>query len=471
MDAINSVAGPRWAVLGDGVPRGEIAAIAVDKPATTAKTAWSSAVHSDELHAARAEETARAAPPSFERAIELARAGVAPTRAELISSAEAAQAAYGDGVPPEMRRIIPGSLGVPETSSRTGLRAAVYERNTDGAIVVAFAGTEFDDIKDWLNNGEQALGGIPPQYLQAVELVAAAKEKYGDRVQVVGHSLGGGLAAFAGLLCGVRTHTFNAAGLGAGARVWAWADGKLDANRALITNVNLADEGLTSEAWIEHPLIRQERIGRVLELPPPDPTPGLSRPFDRLEKRVLHDHSMDQVLRALRSSSELREVRKFDERSDDGLATRLGQGVVSAVVEEVGDAAASVAKETGKLAWKVAARGAALASTLADAAGVTELMDGDARVKSLGAEGRKREAVVATFETVGAFSGAVADAALGAARRVPLLGRILSEFALKEGGRAVGGQLGRAINDAFEIEDRRANDSVVAQQRKPGIDK
>lgn len=80
-----------------------------------------------------------------------------------------------------------------------GFRAIILSGETDSRIVVAFAGTDFGDFfGDWLTNATQALGFVPEQYEMADRLVAEIKAQNPQKtVVVVGHSLGGGLAAYA----------------------------------------------------------------------------------------------------------------------------------------------------------------------------------------------------------------------------------------------------------------------------------
>lgn len=77
---------------------------------------------------------------------------------------------------------------------------------------------------DWPTNISQALGGVPQQYLDAIEAAHKAAEdaakNWNGRLMILGHSLGGGLASCAALAAKdhqddlqVRCNTYNAAGL------------------------------------------------------------------------------------------------------------------------------------------------------------------------------------------------------------------------------------------------------------------
>src|SRR5438067_208456 len=78
-----------------------------------------------------------------------------------------------------------------------GLDAALYQSDTQ--TILTFAGTRFWSVADWSTNFRQGFGAIPPQYLHAVELAQGARHILGASLGVTGHSLGGGLATYAGL--------------------------------------------------------------------------------------------------------------------------------------------------------------------------------------------------------------------------------------------------------------------------------
>ena len=86
-------------------------------------------------------------------------------------------------------------------------------RNGD-EVIVAFAGTDPKSPGDIANDLAQGIGFAPTQYRQA----AAFAQKWEDRagtnnVTLTGHSLGGGLAAYASIQTGVRATTVNSAPL------------------------------------------------------------------------------------------------------------------------------------------------------------------------------------------------------------------------------------------------------------------
>ncbi|MGI9451083.1 MAG: Mbeg1-like protein, partial [Geminicoccaceae bacterium] len=99
-------------------------------------------------------------------------------------------------------------------NKETGFRASVYRNSNTGETVLAFQGTNFDSVEDWKNNVAQGLGLTSPQYEQAKEVATEFQQAFaGENLALTGHSLGGGMAAYASLSTGIEATTFNAAGL------------------------------------------------------------------------------------------------------------------------------------------------------------------------------------------------------------------------------------------------------------------
>jgi hypothetical protein len=95
----------------------------------------------------------------------------------------------------------------------TGFYAQMYKNDLTGEYTLAFRGT--DDIYDWISNVEQGFSMLSPQYASAAQigvLLNGCKEK----VNIVGHSLGGGLATVVGLQTGFPTYTYNQADISQG---------------------------------------------------------------------------------------------------------------------------------------------------------------------------------------------------------------------------------------------------------------
>jgi hypothetical protein len=93
----------------------------------------------------------------------------------------------------------------------SGFRAALYESEIDGSMVLAFRGTA--NKAGWKNNFQQGVGFKSEQYEFAIELAVKAKKTYGDNLEIVGHSLGGGLTSAGCIVANAPGYTFNGSGL------------------------------------------------------------------------------------------------------------------------------------------------------------------------------------------------------------------------------------------------------------------
>ena len=137
----------------------------------------------------------------------------------------------------------------------TGLEAEVWQRvdpdTGEKTYILVFEGTQGGEDpafsvagqnvgNDWGANFQNALGlGVPRQHEQALDLALQFKEKYGSEdanLVVTGHSLGGGLATFAGVGAGVETVTFSPSGLGPASKAYLHSMGLVDRNEHLVKN-------------------------------------------------------------------------------------------------------------------------------------------------------------------------------------------------------------------------------------------
>lgn len=139
---------------------------------------------------------------------------------------------------------VEAELGVDMTDPETGLKARVYKK--DDVYVLVFEGSTMNG-EDWGTNITQGGGAIPKQYRQAADIALRFKEVYGERgdLVVTGHSLGGGLATFAGLGAGIETYTFNTSGIGPGAHLLLDSAGLVGENQHLIKNYIQRGEALS----------------------------------------------------------------------------------------------------------------------------------------------------------------------------------------------------------------------------------
>lgn len=135
-----------------------------------------------------------------------------------------APAELRDNPPPGFKKATPEQLdkmGLNEDMLSPGgsnFRAAVYIKdpnvwgsNPKPEAVLAFRGST-PDKEDWDNNFGQDANSDAPYYKRAVQ-IGNILAKYSASIQLVGHSLGGGLASAAQGGSGLTASTYNAAGL------------------------------------------------------------------------------------------------------------------------------------------------------------------------------------------------------------------------------------------------------------------
>lgn len=91
----------------------------------------------------------------------------------------------------------------------SGFQAGLYTNGQQ--VILAFAGT--NDRHDVMTDILQGIGCDTVQYNQAVVLATQVKKRFGNKLVITGHSLGGGLASAAALATNTFAVTFNAAGL------------------------------------------------------------------------------------------------------------------------------------------------------------------------------------------------------------------------------------------------------------------
>lgn len=98
---------------------------------------------------------------------------------------------------------------------KSGFRAAFYESEIDGSKVLAFRGTTGPFLRSagWANNFQQGLGLDSEQYDRAIELSKYLKRSIGQRLEITGHSLGGGLTSAGSIVTNSPGYSFNGSGL------------------------------------------------------------------------------------------------------------------------------------------------------------------------------------------------------------------------------------------------------------------
>ncbi len=114
-------------------------------------------------------------------------------------------AATYDGVPTPY-----GWKALHKTDPSSGLSYSIFS-GPNGENVIGFRGTDMTEFADWLSNLRQGTGGNARQYAQVYALDQLANDY--PNAEIIGHSLGGGLASYFGIKHQRKTTTFNAAGL------------------------------------------------------------------------------------------------------------------------------------------------------------------------------------------------------------------------------------------------------------------
>lgn len=126
------------------------------------------------------------------------------------------------GLAPDRHRY-EAATGFVEDSENVGFGARLSIAEAGGAVVVAFRGSNAPGedehwMQDWIDDVHQGGGGTPKQYVYGSELLAAVRRAFPDaKLSVAGHSLGGGIAAYATMMLqepgSLSCATYNAAGI------------------------------------------------------------------------------------------------------------------------------------------------------------------------------------------------------------------------------------------------------------------
>ena len=125
-------------------------------------------------------------------------------------------------------------------SHMSGFKAILIqpEGGAKDVTVLSFAGT--DSILDGLVDLDQATGGLPAQYIQALSQTRSLTSRYRN-LYLTGHSLGGGLAAWSSVNTRLPASTINPAPL-----VGAMTLGSLGANNQITNYIGGSGEFVSS---------------------------------------------------------------------------------------------------------------------------------------------------------------------------------------------------------------------------------
>ncbi len=182
---------------------------------------------------------------------------------------------------------------------RLGFNASIYEGEFQGqnTIVIAYGGTAgaMDGVSDAVNG----LWGSD-QYVQAVGLASAIRaQNPGANIVLTGHSLGGGMASFAGIMTNTPAIGFNAAGplpaalLTFGAGNLAGLTNTSQASNHII-HVNSENDPLTN-SFAGNPWSSNVY---TVQLPKPPDDNGVLQ-------NLLYNHSIDNLNAALQNGAPL----------------------------------------------------------------------------------------------------------------------------------------------------------------------
>lgn len=192
--------------------------------------------------------------------------------------------------------------------SAQGFRARVYEPDPkvfgkDMNPSLVFRGTRMNSSEDWKNNFLQSGGNHSDYYKQAVIIGAKVKES-GIELDIVGHSLGGGLAAGTSEVSGKQGWTFNAAGLSPNTvEMYSGHPSAPDA----VKNINayhVSGEVLTTlqdpSDSLKYKFNFLGPVGEILLRLPS--APGIKIKLDGGEGSFIDRHGMEQVLHCIELS-------------------------------------------------------------------------------------------------------------------------------------------------------------------------
>lgn len=199
-----------------------------------------------------------------------------------------------------------------------GLYGSAYCKNCGESaeeVVIAFRGTEFDNLKDLKADIEQ-LWKKPEQYKNA--LIFANKilqNRSKSNIHITGHSLGGGLAQYTAASLGLPATTFNAAGLFAPTRdqeiTSFWSEN--------IKNITYGGDLVSEFGTLIGPeIILNKDNGAIL--------------------KVLDNHSMDTMLGYIkeRKNADFWKQKKYTKFESDSIEKIINDSpnAISAMIEE-----------------------------------------------------------------------------------------------------------------------------------------
>jgi hypothetical protein len=190
----------------------------------------------------------------------------------------------------KLRQIFPG-LSAPQIAGlfappNTAYRAAIYTTDEGKTLVVAFQGTlpPSEGIRDWTDANVPNSRGHASSYFSRAGELAVAVRQYAEakhlKLEMVGHSLGGALATWAGIKVGAITTAFNAENI----RQPGLPKGAEKQAESLVTDY-VTPHDIVTGSQSEHPA-----LGREVILPAVPGGPQGLLPQHRIEyvRKALH---------------------------------------------------------------------------------------------------------------------------------------------------------------------------------------
>jgi len=93
-------------------------------------------------------------------------------------------------------------------SSEVGYNGAVFQNQATGETVLVSKGTDLH-IGDLASDAQMIARSLPSEYASAKEFYTEATAKYGNNIDVAGHSLGGSISQLLAVDTGATAYTFN----------------------------------------------------------------------------------------------------------------------------------------------------------------------------------------------------------------------------------------------------------------------
>jgi hypothetical protein len=180
---------------------------------------------------------------------------------------------------------------------KSGFRAALYESEIDDSKVLVFRGTVKNKkgsvnnrMAGWKNNLQQGAGLESEQYELAMALAMDAKNVYGDKLEIAGHSLGGGLTSAGSIVTDSPGFSFNSAGLHSNT-IRPYGKTRTDGTQ-LVHAYHVKGEILTAGQTVVSP----DAVGTPHRLPSVD---QYGKPVSITKAHPVARHGMDYVINGI----------------------------------------------------------------------------------------------------------------------------------------------------------------------------